>query len=363
MENKNMISRRDFIRDSIMTVGAFGLAGNASAETLLSPNITMASSKKEKLYFNQEGKFKIVQFTDIHAVYKPNETDQAYDIMSKVLDIEKPDLVMYTGDVVTDNNPAALWKKVTGLAHKRNIPFAVVFGNHDSQFDVPRSKLMDIVAGLDGCLNTPKPKSMADVFGETNQVIPIYHSGDSSKKGFILYLFDSNSENDMPNATNHYDWIRSSQIEWYIKKSKEFTKENSGIPYPAIAFFHIPLLEYITAYNDPQYKPIGYRLENECTPPVNSGLFSAFVECKDVKGVFVGHDHNNDYVSFHQGIALGYGQFSGGLNTYHSLCKGARVFELTENKEVFDTWLRLETGRLLCRATVPSSFTNSTAKP
>ena len=361
MKNKS-INRRDFIRDSVMTVGALGLTGmEVSAHNLMPSKVVIPasspSSEKKKLHFNQDGKFKMVQFTDIHAVYKPGETDQAYTIMNRILDLEKPDFVIYTGDIVTDNNPTDLWKKITGLANERNIPFAVVFGNHDSQFDVPRDKLMDIVAGLEGCLNIPKPKSMADVFGETNQMIPIYHSDDPSKKGFILYLFDSNALNDLPNATLRDDWIKSSQIEWYVKQSKQLTKENNGIPYPALAFFHIPLLEYFTAYNNPQCKPTGYRIESECTAPINSGLFSAFIDCKDVKGVFVGHDHDNDYVSYYNGIALGYGRFSGGLNTYHTLCRGARVFELTENKDTFETWVRLETNRFICRVTVPYSFT------
>ena len=69
--------------------------------------------------------------------------------------------------------------------------------------------------------------------------------------------------------------------------------------------------------------------------------------------------HDNDYVSYYNGIALGYGRFSGGLNTYHTLCRGARVFELTENKDTFETWVRLETNRFICRVTVPYSFTTN----
>jgi len=361
MKGKN-INRRDFIRNSIIAVGALGFTEmNVSAHNLIVPKSVASSpsSEKKKLYFNKDGKFKIVQFTDIHAIHKPGETDPAYPIMNRILDLEKPDFVIYTGDIATDNNPEDLWEKITGMAYERGIPFAVVFGNHDSQFDVPRNELMNLVAGLNGCLNTPKPESMSDVFGETNQVIPIYHSDNPSKKCFILYLFDSNASIDLPNAPHQYDWIKDSQIEWYKKQSKQLTKENSGTPYPAIAFFHIPLPEYVTAYNNPLYKPAGYRLEKECTPTFNSGLFSAFADCKDVKGAFVGHDHDNDYVSFYNGIALGYGRFSGGLNAYHSLCRGARVFELTENKETFETWVRLENNRPICRITVPDSFTKS----
>ena len=138
MKNKS-INRRDFIRDSVMTVGALGLTGmEVSAHNLMPSKVVIPasspSSEKKKLHFNQDGKFKMVQFTDIHAVYKPGETDQAYTIMNRILDLEKPDFVIYTGDIVTDNNPTDLWKKITGLANERNIPFAVVFGNHAFQY-------------------------------------------------------------------------------------------------------------------------------------------------------------------------------------------------------------------------------------
>ena len=34
-------------------------------------------------------------------------------------------------------------------------------------------------------------------------------------------------------------------------------------------------------------------------------------ECGDVRAVFVGHDHDNDYCVMWQGIMLAYGRFSG----------------------------------------------------
>ena len=71
-----------------------------------------------------------------------------------------------------------------------------------------------------------------------------------------------------------------------------------------------------------------------------------------------GHDHDNDYVAFKDGIALGYGRYSGGLAAYHTLCRGCRVIELTEGSTVFDTWTRMETSRMLYHITVPYSFTS-----
>jgi len=353
------ITRRNLLKlsgEAALGLASSGLMGINSPSGILFSEDNKKGIPQRKLSFNQDGKFKIVQFTDIHAVNSPGETDHAYAIMNKVLDIEKPDFVIYTGDIVTENNPAALWEKVTGLANDRNIPFAVVFGNHDSERDTSRDKVYEIVVGLKGCLNKPKKESVDVLFGYTNQVIPVYKSESSDEKAFLFYLFDSNALSDLPGASRREDWIRSNQIEWYVKQSKHFTEENEGVPYPALAFFHIPLVEYGSVYNTPDQKSFGWRIETECCPPVNSGLFSAFLECKDVKGVFVGHDHDNDYVVYHQGIALGYGRFSGGLNTYHTLCCGARVIELTEGKQSFETWTRLETGRFLNRITVPHSF-------
>ena len=359
----NKESRRSFLRNSALAAGALGFMGTkASAMTSSSEGKSASLPITKKLSFNKDGKFKIIQFTDIHAVYKEGETNHSYDIMNKILDIEKPDFVMYTGDIVTEYTPAALWEKVTSLPAERNIPFAVVFGNHDSERDTPRDKVYEIVVGLKGCLNTPKTESVDELFGYTNQVIPVYKSDAPDEKAFLLYLFDSNAISDLPGASHREDWIRSNQIDWYVTQSKRLTEENGGVPYPALAFFHIPLIEFGNVYKTPDQKSFGWRIESECCPPVNSGLFSAFLECKDVKGVFVGHDHDNDYVVYHQGIALGYGRFSGGLNTYHTLCRGARVFELTEGEDSFETWTRMETGRFLNRVMVPNSFISDDAQ-
>ena len=51
------------------------------------------------LQFGTDGKFQIVQFTDIHWEYWL-DNQQSLDAMSSVLDIEQPELVVLTGDIV-----------------------------------------------------------------------------------------------------------------------------------------------------------------------------------------------------------------------------------------------------------------------
>jgi hypothetical protein len=65
---------------------------------------------------------------------------------------------------------------------------------------------------------------------------------------------------------------------------------------------------------------------------VNSGLFSAFLKMKDVKGTFVGHDHVNDYWGQFHGLQLCYGKATG-YNGYgkERFQRGARVIQLHES--------------------------------
>ena len=54
---------------------------------------------KDALHFNAAGKFKIVQFRDIHFQYDSYRSDSAMVLMNKVIRKEKPDLLVLTGNV------------------------------------------------------------------------------------------------------------------------------------------------------------------------------------------------------------------------------------------------------------------------
>ncbi len=89
----------------------------------------------------------------------------------------------------------------------------------------------------------------------------------------------------------------------------------------------------------------GYRYESVCCPQINSGFFGAMLECGDVKGTFVGHDHVNDYEGTLHGIRLIYGRATG-FNAYarDGFPRGGRVILIEAGKDTFTTWLRLENG-------------------
>jgi hypothetical protein len=104
------------------------------------------------LRVKEDGKFKIVQISDTHMVtgvgvckdaidaYGNNlpesEADpRTVEFIGNILDVEKPDLVILTGDQLHHDiadSQTALFKVVAPII-ERSIPFAAVFGNHDSE--------------------------------------------------------------------------------------------------------------------------------------------------------------------------------------------------------------------------------------
>lgn len=305
-----------------------------------------------KLKFRADGTFKIVQFTDIHWVPGNPASEEAAGRMNEVLDAEKPDFVIYTGDIIFAKPAAEAFQRVFEPAIFRGIPFAVTLGNHDDEHDMTRTEIYDFIQKMPGNL-TGRVEGLT---GVTNFILPIC-SSKNAKEAFLLYGFDSLAYS-AKEESKGYDWIKPDQIDWYTRCSKAFTSKNGGKPLPALAFFHIPVPEYNQAAADENTLLMGIRKERACAPFVNSGLFTAMLEAGDIMGTFVGHDHVNDYVARWKGILLGYGRFTGGKTVYHDIPggNGARVFELTEGKRSFKSWIRLKDGQVISVIDYPTDF-------
>jgi 3',5'-cyclic AMP phosphodiesterase CpdA len=312
-------------------------------------------AKDGELRFNKKHKFKIVQFTDVHWKYGVPASDEAGELMAEVLDAEKPDLVVFTGDVVFSKPAREALDKALEATIKRKIPFAITWGNHDDEHDMTRKELSAYVATKTGCLNT----TVEGISGECNFVQPI-KSADGTKDVALLYFFDSNSYSPVKEIRG-YGWIKHDQVDWYNRTSKQFTEANGGNPLPALAFFHIPLPEFRDAVRNESAYMVGTRKEKVCAPEINSGLGNAMLKARDVMGVFVGHDHVNDYVVDWRGILMGYGRYTGGCTVYNGLPhgNGARVIEITEGERSIKTWIRVKKGKVLHEVDYPADLKNN----
>lgn len=296
--------------------------------------LLLNGQNKPELKFNSNSRFKIVQFTDIHLQYDSYRSDSVLVMMEMVIEREKPDLVMLTGDVVGSDNRKRAWLKVAQVMIDTKTPWAAMFGNHDAEYELTKEQTMAVIGGLPYNLTEPGPQ---DIAGVGNYLLPI-QSSTSPKTAALCYVFDVSHTN-LP-SENHsaiYPWIDNSQVEWYKKQSTNYTRQNGETPLPALAFFHIPFPEFNEVAG--KSNTFGHQSEvDRIAPNVRSNLYYAMQSSKDVMGVFVGHHHNNNFIGCLNNICLAFGQTSG-RQVYGELGAGARVIVLYEGERKFDSWI------------------------
>ena len=92
---------------------------------------------EKTLRFNEDGKFKILQISDLqdNAIYK----NMAKDFMIELLEREKPDLVVLTGDNIGNDSSQTpdliylAFDEFMSIFEERGVKVASVFGNHDNE--------------------------------------------------------------------------------------------------------------------------------------------------------------------------------------------------------------------------------------
>ncbi|MGN0309123.1 MAG: metallophosphoesterase family protein [Bacteroides sp.] len=303
-------------------------------------------TKKNDLRFNAKGEFKIVQFTDVHYVpAKVEESKKALECIDNVLDAEKPDLVVFTGDMIYGAPAEEAMRTVMQRVADHKIPFVATLGNHDDEQDMKRPDLYRLISSM------PYNLQLAE---HSDFVVPVHASGEA-KTAALLYLLDSHAYSPLSDAKG-YAWMQSDQINWYRTQSRQYKEQNDSVPLPALAFFHIPVPEFSQAASNEGAILRGNRMERVCSPVLNSGLFTAIKEEGDVMACFVGHDHDNDYAVMWYNVLLAYGRYTGGNTVYNHLPNGARVIVLKEGERSFDTWVRLRTGETEQLTRYPDSY-------
>lgn len=310
---------------------------------------SMFHAGARNLSFDKNGEFRIIQLTDCHMKYEmPEEYGKTLDRIEKILNAEHPDFIALTGDIVTGNRGtrSLMWRIVLDRLDAIGVPYAIVYGNHDAEGmdELPRPDMSRIV--VSGKLNM----NTLDAAGELADIrIPV--RGRGGEPVFDIYMLDSHDYAHNFGYTDDYGkyaWFTHDQVDWLRNQCLESTKANGGVNVPSFAFFHIPLCEFETAVRNGGF--IGVKGEGVCCAPINTGMFGAMYETGNIMGVFVGHDHDDNYIVSHCGIALGYGGFSGDDTTYNHLAHGFRVIVVKEGERAFTTWIHEEDGRIQFKA-------------
>ncbi len=296
----------------------------------------------------KKGQFKIVQITDLHYKLGVKASEQGLACVREMVETEKPDLVVVTGDIIYSAPADSTLSVVLKTFAQLGVPFCMTFGNHDYDFKTPAVALYNQMQKTPNCV-------MPVLQGKnTDYSLPIL-SSNGKRTAAVLYCIDTHNKPAI-GGIGGYQWISHNQITWYRQRSTVYKQKNGGRPVPSLAFLHIPLPEFNYATANTQCPMYGSRLEKAYSPSINSGMFASIKEMGDIMGVFCGHDHDNDYAVSYFNVLLAHGRFSGGNTEYNHLTRGARVIVLKEGKREFDTWIREVGGNVLYRTTYPKSY-------
>lgn len=316
-----------------------------------------AEGKNDMLKFNSDGKFTIMHLTDVQDTYPMNATVKQF--ISETLASKKIDLVILGGDntVGPAETKADAVKELCDIFVANETYFTLVFGNHDHQQGVDKETLLALYQQYGGeyCLAYD---AAPELFGTGTHNLTV-KSSDGSKTVYNLYMMDSNTYYPEEKNSLGYDAVHKDEIEWYKATSEALKEENGGEYVPAMMFQHIIVQEiydklfiespvsigkgtqtfvdvdgtehYYTYLPKVANLECGYLLEQPCPGYLNYGQLDALVETGDVKAIFSGHDHTNDFTVNIDGIDV---VNSGGC-TYHSYGKdinrGCRLIVLDEN--------------------------------
>ncbi len=320
--------------------------------------IIPGSAQSSELKFKDDGKFRIMVFSDTQDDQSP--APDMLNFVRKSIEETSPDLIIFTGDLVedsrlgdklTDNDPlneGVVVKKNGEIDHdatKENviravepifeiledsgIPYALVQGNNDYKVAMTNEEWLEFYSAYPNCLIRD---DSPDEDGRIDYNLEI--KGKDGNTAFNIWMLD----------TGKYG-INDDQIEWYRAASSQMTEKNGGVPVPAILFQHIytsdigNLFEKCSMFDDGAGCVNGkyYRLNREIAhgynfftyePGTVSEEFKAWKEQGDIIGAFFGHQHVEGFSGVYDGIELG---FTYGCEFAKPGPYGIRVIDLDEN--------------------------------
>lgn len=371
------------------------------------------SPKAPPLHFSDDGKFKILQVADLHysvsggecldvdpnglpsGLLNPNEPCHGdtvtQSLLAQTLAAERPSLVVFTGDQL--NGQTTSWDaqsvllKAIGEVIAAKVPWALVFGNHDDEdTDLTRSEMMRVAKRMPYAVREME-EGPQWVDGVGNWLVKVKSADSSATHLLTLYFLDSHAYSKSGWTfwkSADYDWIKQSQIDWYIEQSalitpveRPFTpdgakdlgtvwetrQEDKRLAKPnALMFFHIPLPEsYSPADVSGSGETLSYgqQLDESGAPKKNSGFFEKGIltskESEDptntrheVKVVANGHCHITDFCKRVKGVWLCFGggsSFSGYGKV--GFDRRLRIYDVMDYGETIRTYKRGQDGTIM----------------
>lgn len=298
---------------------------------------------KHTLKCHEDGKFRILMMSDVQEYSEFNP--KTLKAMETMLDVTKPDLVVFGGDNCHGpqiNSMEELKQFLDIFAspmEARKIPWAHVFGNHDHD---AAEKLGGIEQQLmyeayPMCVSKHQAECHEPVTKNnvTNFVLPIL-SNDGKDVVFNVWGLDNGG---VYGDLNIYDeqetfvWavMGFEQLRFYWDSSVAL-EEYAGHKVPGLMCMHVGLHEYEHVLAEPEkYHLNGYREESIWHQTFNSGIFQMMLLRGDIKAVCAGHSHKNDFESDFCGMKFCFDGCIGYTCYGEDSTRGGRIFDIDAN--------------------------------
>ena len=309
----------------------------------MNTNLKNKLTIKKELKFNKNGKFKILMMSDIQETLAYDK--RTLDGMNKLIEKEKPDLVILGGDncdgtvLKTEQELRDYIKIFSEPMESKKIPWAHVFGNHDHDIEIDDIQKTKIYEEYEYCIS----KHTEDIYGTTNFVLPIKHSN-KNEIAFNIWGLDSNNqiitanipidENmkqlNKPSMSCKWDIIHFDQQMWYWNSSKEI-EEYCNKKINGMLFMHIPPWEFQYIVDNPEYTNASGSMDEIMKIGMfNSGIFSTILQRNDIKCIACGHSHNDCFEGDFCGIKMCLDACAGYSPYGIDSLRGGRIFEIDE---------------------------------
>ncbi|EYE98606.1 metallophosphoesterase family protein [Aspergillus ruber CBS 135680] len=354
----------------------------------------MIHNNSQALRFAADGTFKISVFSDLHygesqASVGPENDARTGNVMNTILSIEKPQLVVLNGDLVTGDatsrsNSSAYVDRVLTPLVENNVSWASTYGNHDSATNLCADDVFRRERFHQNCFTQSMVSDPAA--GLTNYFLPVFPHNSTAAEvpEVILWFFDtrggsvcSESEDESDRMP---DWVHQSVTKWFIKSHSQLMAEY-GKAVPSLAFFHIPTYALrafqetgISNYTEPgindeiPVKQQGYFWDDDDYMGQDAPFMDALLRTEEMVATFSGHDHGNDWC-FNwngklpnmdlegNGLKMCYGRRTG-YGGYGDWARGGRQIVLRQNvsETPIETWIRLEDKTAGARVTLNSTY-------
>ena len=304
-----MLNRRQFLAATPAVLGALASAprfghGAESVVPLTPPKVGL-STRTRDIATAQPGRLttrsakvcKILQVTDLHqfnqAVYVPEGADDlTFASIRKMVEREQPDLLVASGDLWHDN-PQGRGKKGAERLVKElstlGVPWTMCWGNHDL-LDNYQEAHDEFEKAANSVYRA------AETHGDCRVEVRAQGTAVESQPVLDLYFLNSGAEN-----------LTLWQVEAFRKMSATVGQQRPAVP--ALAYFHIPILEYETKVTPTSFK--GTKYEGVGKGKDDGAAFKVIAAPNTVRACFCGHNHTNDYVVTTGSVDLVYGRSSG----------------------------------------------------